>query len=389
MSSPAINNYFDPAYDRFSISSAELTLPHYYSVYDPDPRNQADFHCLSVICPSPELGATRWTVDGKWITIGIYRDEGRPTAPRPLRIGISWTRVGSTLYLNDPNGHCLEQGDYVDLTSVNVGQLNNRLPTIIDKHNFSVTTWVSGGVSGFGSYTMTNDYNFSERRYVFRLLPSFKLVPWSVIQAIFKSTEPRSQPDVRSLYNITRDLTVNLPRGKTSDVNYDVLRNDSSISLALERRFDQQYDEGGEPLKIKYRNDGLPIELHNYDEIRLNDQIYFNQLPVNPIGPSRVSVYDYYGFEINDITRAPYWRSDLITRNLEAKPPINNISVATNNFGEPLCKTPVFDVFGDLVIGIQENNATVVRRPLLPLKLDVFNRPVKAPKSSSGQLALY
>ena len=390
MTVPGFNETFHPFYDTFSISRYDFQVPDYFDIYAPDFSNEIDFKCLSVICPNPSLGAKRWTINGHWITIGIYRDEGRKAEQRPPTTALSWTRVGKVLTIVDPAGHRLRPGAFVDVYNVNVGQLIRQPITIIDGNTFTVPTLLYGPTSGVnGAYQPSDIYDFYEENYVFRLLPSFKLIPVATVMQIFQDAKPSVYPQVRDLYNITTASRVKLPTGKNQDVNYDLPVANVPIAerSTLERRFDQQYDEQGNPLKILYREDGQPAVLKNYDEKTVNANQGFNQVPAN-INPSRVVVYDFYGLEVNDINRGPYFRTDMVIRDTSKPAPYDNIRRAEQN-GVALYDGKLYDVFGNLVIGIQTNDATVVRQNLLPLKLDRFNRPMKLPIKRSGKLLGY
>lgn len=99
----------------------------------------------------------------------------------------------------------------------------------------------------------------------------------------------------------------------------------------------------------------------------------------------RVYVYDFYGLDLNDPTRAPYYSEQNISRDTTQAVPIDNINIAKHgdttidSNGITVTVGKIYDKFGNIVVGIQENNATVVKQPILPLVLDSFNRPVKAP----------
>lgn len=391
MTIPQFTEPFHPFYDIFSISRFDFSIPSHFDVYQPDFINSIDFQCLSVICPNPAKGAIKWTKNGRWITIGIYKDEGRSPAKRPPTIGLTWSRVNKVLTIVDPAGHRLRTGDLVNLYNVNIGQVLRQPITVINETTFTAPTVIIGPMSGNnGAYQPSNEYKFSEENYVFRLLPSFKLIPIEEIQQLFLDSAPSQYPQTRELYNITKNQRIKTPQNKSNDVNYDLPIGNSVISekSILETRFDQQYDENNKPLKISYYEDGQPVQLTNYDEKRLNLKIGFNQVPSNLTGQDRVVVYDFYGLEINDINRGPFYSASLITRDQDKPGPIDNIARAEQN-GEPYYSGKLYDVFGNLVIGIQDNNATVSRNNLLPLKIDRFNRPVKLPNKTTGQLIGY
>ena len=389
MTAPPYNEPFHPWYDLYSVSRLDYATPEHFDVYAPQFANEIDFHCLSVICPNPKRGAKQWTYRGKMLTIGIYRDEGRATAQRPPTTTLSWTRNSTTLTITDPAKHRMRRGDLVDLYNINVPSLPKKeIIEVVDAYSFKVKVPLYGDVSGTnGAYQPSDEYNFYEQNYVFRLLPSFQLISWAQVQQFFIDSTPDSNPQVRELYNITTSTSVALPRGKSKTVNYDMptMTKGSVDPLPLARRFGQIYDELGNPLDIQYREDGQPISSVHYDEEHLDDNQGFNSPMINPPSPDRVFVYDFYGNEINDPYRGPYFRTDLITRDLDKPAPYNNIKRATQN-GVAYYPGKLYDRFGNLVIGIQENNATVIRQNLLPLKLDRFNRPAKPPIREIGRL---
>lgn len=388
MTAPAFNTPFDPYYDLYSVNRLDVTIPDHFSTYVPDFVNAVDFQCLSVICPDPTFGAKQWTYRGKWISLGIYRDEGREAAQRPPTVNLTWSRASTILTIIDPAGHRLRSGDYVDLYNINVPSLLHKVITVINANIFTVSVPLYGATSGvLGAYQPSDEYNFYEQNVVFRLLPSFQLVPWSFIQQLFVDSAPDEFPQVRELYNITTESIKQMPRGKSKSTNYDLPTTSRPIveTVPLARRFGQVYDEAGDPLNVDYISDGQPVPLDNFDEPNLDSNRGFNSTFVNPPSPDRVMVYDFYGGEINDPTRGPYFRTDLITRDLTKPPPIDNIERAEQN-GVPYYGMKLYDRFMNLVIGIQENNATVIRQNLLPLKLDRYNRPAKLPIRKFGRL---
>lgn len=290
-------------FDAFSITLSSFTIPDHCASYPPD--NNHDGACRVIIAPDPSLGAQRWTYRGKWITIGVYRDEGR--AP-------------------------------------------------------------------------TDDVNFYEDYIVFRLLPSFKLIPYSFVQELLKNSAPAQTFTKRSLIEITTGNEVKIPNAVSRHTNYK-----SSPNLAvdntslLERRFNQLYDEDGNPMKLSYDAMGYAIKSALVDSKYKNNPLRNNQtrdgLAIDP----RVYVYDYYGRDINDPNRSPYFAADIIIRDEMIASNVNNIKVKTDINGDPLYVGGLFDEFGNVAVGIQENNALVVRQNVMPVTLDQFNRPVKTP----------
>jgi len=291
-------------YDLYSIDGEDLVVPSHFNWYEPD--NRDDFFCTAVISAAPERGAKSWTMGGKWVTIGIFLDEGRG-AP----------------------------------------------------------------------------YNQTHR--VFRLLPSFKLLSLAELNAIFAATAPDAYTTTRALFDISKNALNQLSSAKTEWVNYEPPTTLPADRLPLEIRFDQTYDATGKPLALAYRIDGQPVLVNNVDSKFKNPKILF-QTPVVNEGDastttdSRVRVYDFYGLDVNDPTRAPHLASDIITRDVDLPAPLNNIKRKTSG-GVALFTGLLFDKFGHQAVGIQTNNCLVVRLNILPIALDAFNRPVKAPYS--------
>lgn len=296
--------FFDPTnvyYNTYSVPAGNFTIPYHFDVYQPD--NSADFKCLSVICPSLEVGSTKWTVNGSWLTIGIYRDEGRT--------------------------------------------------------------------------------GYDETHYVFRLLPSFKLISYAQVLQYFIDSAPAKTAVHRQLLNVTTNQLKKLPSNKGRLSNYDVPFVPSE-RLHLSIRFNQAYDETGAPLKLQYSPEGEALDVNRVDSIYKNPREFFLSPQANELGdPSSaqdavVDVYDYYGLAVNDATRAPYFATDIITRDTDVDPPRDNIKRRLQGTVE-IQPGWLFDRYGNLVLGIQENNALVARSPILPLQLDTFGKPVKQP----------
>jgi hypothetical protein len=364
---------FNPFYDQYSINHLDFTIPDEWDLFLPD--NTVDFQCLSVIAPNPTAGATIWTQYGRWITLGIYRDEGRDPEQRPPVAGLSWTRVGRVLTITDPAGHRLRQDDVVNVTNVNV-PLTNVSVTVVDSVTFQVPTLLYGDNSGSSAtYQPTAIYNFYEQNYVFRLLPSFQLVPYSVVQQIFAATAPTVSLDRQKMLNVTSNTTVSLPTVKNVNVNYDLPIHGTPIyaRLPLGIRFGQVYDDQGDPLALSYLDSGQPKPTNEVDSVYKNDPVH-----LDPDSPDRVYVYDFYGLDVNDPTRSPYFSSSIITRDPTISGNVNNILRRSQN-GTTFYKKNLYDLFGNRVIGIQATNALTIRQNVLPLTLDNFNRPTKRP----------
>jgi hypothetical protein len=368
------NDPFNSFYDQFSMHEADFTMPAHFNSYVPD--NQNDYQCVNVIVPSVSKGATSWTMDGKWITLGIYRDEGRPATQRPARTGLSWTRSSRTITITDSAGHKLHTNDLVNVENINVPMFNVPV-TIIDPYTFTIQGSVSGVTSGAAATYQDNFVtNFYESYRVFRLMPSFKLVPISLVLQIFDLTKPTPALTQTTMFNVTANETVRIPIGNSSDVNYQLPTATQSKHdlLPLLRRFGQVYDSNGQPLQLHYMSNGYPITVNNVDSIYKNKQVFYN-VPVDNVSDPFIYAYDYYGLLMNDSSRGSTYSTSNVTINSAITTDVNNITVdpATGY------TSTINDLFGNLAIGVQTNNALVVRKQILPLTLDAFNLPTKDP----------
>ena len=382
MTLPAWNDNFHQYYNTYSVPVGSMaTIPDFFDVFSPD--NTDDFQCLSVISPNPDKGARRWTMNGKWITIGIYRDEGRPTALRPQLNNVSWDRDGQELILNvgDTN-HLLEAGNSVKLSNINVTELTTTVYKIYSQSVFSVLTHNDGATSGSSANVFALEpYNFYEQNRVFRFLPSFKLIPYLDVVDLFNELAPVQGSQQRSMFDISSLTTVKIPTGtsKASNYNLPFSRTLPAELKILETRFNQEYDEDGNPLALTYSPAGIPIPVNNVDSKNKNSQDFVNQ-PIDGVEDSILQVYDFYGIYING-NRAPFNRDDIIAINPESSTEVNNFLYLKIN-GTPIYsqRYKLFDLFGNVATGVHSDTNTLrVRKGILPLQLDAFNRPTKKP----------
>lgn len=379
---PGLVDPFNSYFDEFSIHVDDLAIPAHFDMFEPD--NQDDYNCTAVICPSVVRGAKKWTINGQWITIGIYRDEGRKTALRPPRSNLSWTRSGVYIQVTDPAGHKLRVGDEVELWNFNVPYLGNvQVREVIDANTFKIRGHNIGQTSGTeASYRPVKEVNFYETYRVFRLLPSFKLISLSDLTQIFINTLPDMIAARRSIYDITKNRNVAVPRGHSVSVNYELPSKTlpKSELLPLHRRFGQPYDEAGQPLKLAYQTNGYVMPTNNVDSPHKNRQLFYNS-PLKFEGStdddSRIYVYDYYGVDLNDPSRNPYFSTQNVTKGDLIFDGV--YSLILNHQGGPFTNKWLYDAYGNLAVGVQENNALVVRKQILPLELDSFNKPIKQP----------
>ena len=377
MTLPAWNDTFNSYYSAYSIREQNFTIPDCFNIYAPD--NSDDFACRSVIAPDPGLGATRWTINERWITIGVYRDEGRSPTKKPADTNCTWTRASQVLTMVDPLPHDLQAGDAVDLFNVNISTLSGTpVLSVIDENTFTVATNGAGPLSGTsGAFARTQPVNFFEENIVFRLLPSFKLISVSAVQDLINSALPDPNPDRRMLYNVTTGQNVRTPRGKNRSINYDLPVAASAIPVAdpSDRRFGQVFDEEGQPLKIEYAGTGQPAPVNNADSAKKNPQLGLNE----EVDPSRVYLYDFYGIDVNDPSRSPFFSPTIISRDATVTSLTDNFKRQLSTGGTVIYLGTGYDEFGNVAVGVQTNNALIVRKAILPLSLDRFNRPVKSP----------
>jgi hypothetical protein len=376
---------FNPYYDQFSIHSADFVVPAHFSQYVPD--NQTDYQCLTVLSPNLSRGASQWTLNNTiygiyqsdaWITIGVYRDEGRAAARRPAKNNVQWVRSDFTVTVTD-SSHKVHVGDLINVSNANVPTLTGIEVIRTDANGFDFLSQAVGPTSGAtATYQMTNETNFYESHLVFRLLPSFKLIPYSLVQQIFETTAPTTTPALKTLYNVTTGKTIVVPNATNSYTNYELPNKTipPSDSIPLLRRFSQVYDENGKPILLQYQTSGYPTPVNNVDSQYKNMQVFYN-LPVDPTGDSRIFVYDFYGLDINDPIRTPYTSSTIVSRDTNVSGDLDNFKIQTDNLGDPVYTGTLNDLYGNLAIGVQSNNALVIRKQVLPLELDAFNRPVK------------
>jgi hypothetical protein len=376
---------FHDYFTDYSVYFKGLKIPSHIAVYSPD--NNEDGQCVAVLTPEPSLGATKWTINGKWITIGMFRDEGRETGVKPIHDNIRWVRYDDQLVVYDAQKHQLILGETVTMSMTNVGSLTSTVTKIINDYTFITTTTPAGADHGsslaLGSYYQgMRVVNFLEEYVVFRLLPSYRLVTWAFVKDIFDSSTPTFNLQRRSLFEISSGLPMKISNIITADVNHaTAYEKNSDSNPPLQRRFNQLYDEAGKPLQLSYDNLGQPLPPNYVDSKYKNNppknnntlDYVLNGIPFNP----RVYVYDFYGLEINDPDRGPHNDIDLISRDENILGTLNNIKREFDVYGNPLFTGKLYDEFGNVVVGIQISNAVVTRQNILPLSLDSFNHPVK------------
>ena len=361
---PSFLDIFNPIYDNYSIRQDLIEVPAHFKKFDPTVDDNDG--CVLVISPDPSLGASKWTLNNKWITIAIYKDEGRPKTQKPIKNGLSWSRVGLQTTVIDNQKHNLRTGERVHVWNVNVEKFTNIEITVLDEYSFTFRGAIIGSTSGnLAAYQPAYETNFYEEYRVARLLPSFKLVPWSFVFELFESTKPINKNNLRSIYNISSNQDERTPRVISEDIHYESFTN---LVSSNNRRFRQKFNESGNPLKITYSDTGFPEQINNVDSKFKNEVITFNQPGFNDL--SRIRVYDYYGFELNDPSRLPYLSDTNVTKDSNG-----NLVIRKDNSNHPIYQSSLHDEFGNLAIKASEDNTLVTKKQTLPIKLDRFNYP--------------
>lgn len=402
MSSPSLTDYFATDYNVYSIRVEKLTIPQHFDSFEPDAPN--DTGCRAVIMPSPRKGAHNYVKDGKFLLIGIYRDTGRSSTSFPLFSNLIWWRGPGGLTINHDQ-HEAVVGDEVFVYNTNMtAEQQLTVTAVLNETQFQVqTNALSGASSGnAAAYRLNKLKNWYEENVVFRIFPSFKLVPYADILAIFDSTDPNNTQEKRYLRNITLDQTVMIPSALNQVTDYTPatsLSKISDISSSLPKitvisktdekkryEYDQVFDENGVELPLRYADNGTPIDPMFYDLKSKNRNLFITSPQVNEspdsgsgsLADAKAWVYDYYGYLINDTTRGPYLDDEIITRDPAITTNYNNILIKQQSSTYMYPPTsPIFDTFANEVGGILENNTLVVYKQRTPLELDFYGRPKK------------
>jgi hypothetical protein len=375
MSSPGLNAPFDPGYDVYSMRREHFNVPSVCWLYKPD--NNADYACDAVLAPAPELGAQVWTQNGKRILIGVYKDEGRPNGlRRPARV-VPWVRNVNKVVLTDSVHHHLSVGAVVDIYNTTTPEARLKVLRVVDEYSFEVRSLASGPTSGLiGGYSAVEPVNFYEQYIVFRYLPSYKLVPWQAVVDLLTSTVPTVGTAPVNLVDINTGFSVPTSRTVFNGTNLT-----SSGSRSGTELWRQQFDENGKPLAWSYDSLGQPILPRTVSSPKRNNPPIDTPPVINEVGSTsdtannQLYVKDYYGFELNDVTRGQYYVNDIITYD-PTEP--DNIKRKLNG-STVIYDGVLLDEFGNFVESATEQNTVKIRRPIMPLALDQFNVPYKRP----------
>lgn len=392
----------DPYYDQYSIEIVDFSIPEHFDIFIPDDGDELG--CKTILMPSPRKGAINYTKNDKFMVIGIYRDSGRPPTIFPIVTNKQWSTSGNELVIFDSTNK-VRVGDYLYCYNTNVtGQ--QYLKCIQRTSTYFILKLASllGDTSGTScSYRIDRVKDFAEENIVFRLFPTFKLITYTQFLEIVNSTSPNSvfkTSDV--IKNITLDENVRTPVQINSNTDYSSVNNFKKVSEISNTTFklgievkgngfptfenNQTFDGTGKPLKLKYDESGKVISPKYYDSKYKNKIIYVDSQLASenpssdPLKDDRVWCYDFYGIDINDNTRGPYFVDTVITRNENVEGNVDNIVRLEVN-GEPLYPLDqhVYDKFGNIAVGINTNNTLNVIRQRIPIQLDNFGRPFKLP----------
>lgn len=211
----------------------------------------------------------------------------------------------------------------------------------------------------------------AETYVIARLLPTFKPVPWSTVLEILTECDPEESREVVALTDI-----------RTGDVQLNSEVRPQAIGSTLYRRHRQQMNELSKPLRQVYDARGRPIPPDLRFSKHQNAPLYVttpmtNQWDPIPTANPYLPVYDYYGFPINE-RRGPLHRTDIVSYDPDSPNGIKRLILG--NGSEPVYSGPLFDVFGDFVVGARANNTLITRKPVQPITVDHHNTPFKTPQ---------
>jgi hypothetical protein len=344
MSNPSLLDIIDPAYATVSLHRS--SIPDFAGCRLYQATNTEDGPCLGIYQPDPALGARRWTINGKRILIAMYRDTGRAIQVQPLQTA-TWTRLGSELTITTT--HHLQVGDEVNIEHVNVGSLNTTVSTYTSS-SFTVQTSSGGMTTGTCQWAPVKSINFYDDYVVFRLLPSFRLIKITDLLALLAEINPVKQ-------------LISLPKLEGGFIRQDQLVTNNTL-----------LDERGHAPVYTYDTNGARAQNLQRFAVTDNAPLFITQAPVNQYSGvtvnTRLYVYDFYGFELND-NRAPFG-VPLITYNANNA---SGLHRETSAAGVVFYTGPLYDTFGDIVVGALANNTLFTRKPVQPLYFDEQHLP--------------
>ena len=365
MTYPDFNNIFAPEYDEYSIRLEELIIPKWINQFEPD--NSIEFNCRTILSPAPELGSKLWTQNGKRITIGVFRDEGRPTTIEPYSI-VQWARYDRRLIIATSKPHYLRKDIEVELTNTCKSYIKTKVVNVFDAYKFEAEVYPSGLTSGIdGGFRHVLPINFFEEFIVFRQLPSMKLMKASEAINLINEPDPTKIQRQEHLYDLTNNKTILI---NTSNIISGNLNYQGSKFNHLHR---QQLNERTKPLQGEYDLAGELVRSKYVSSQYHNQKTFCNTNLLNDdrccCCPNDIlEVYDYYGFPINDPTRGPYnSKQNVYVENQQIKIDID------------LYYPKLFDRYGNVIVDIKDDLLRA-RQAVLPIQLDFYNYPIKQPK---------
>ena len=208
-----------------------------------------------------------------------------------------------------------------------------------------------------GVYRDEGRYGLSETNVVFRLLPSFRVVPVSVILDILENANPELNRHTVALTDIVSGSTKLL-----SEVD---LRQRGAG--ADHRQHRQQFDELRKPMRQDYDARGNVIQPKLRFSKHANAALYLAPPLVDQYAGQHTSnavlpVYDYYS--------RPLLPTDVF---------YDPDSVDGLGYGDDYDGQFEHDVFGDFIVGARANNTLITRKPVQPIQVDHHNAPLKRP----------
>jgi hypothetical protein len=375
MKSPDFTAPFDVAYDSLSMYREWLKIPKWCNIYDPS--NSDEFECIGIIQPAPEKGATAWTMNNKRVLIGVFRDEGRATQVQDVRI-VQWARYATRLIISSNRPHFLKVGDLVTLWNVNVGTMTAPVKQVFSNSQFEVKTNMIGAESGVeGAYQPMKPVNFYDDFIVFRLLPSMSIVPWPTVLAILNVSGSQSVNTALTLFDVAKGQPTRVASSLVAQAGK--LGSNGILDSSYINR--QQINEDGDPISGQYDAQGklLPSTYRYSGSTNAPESIvdFSSTDPCACSCETRLRVFDYYGFELNDDERAPYNAFDNVTYSQSTS---NGLAIKMTANGNPIYAGVIQDQFGNIVTGAKSDTELLIRQAILPIEVDQFNVPYAAPR---------
>ena len=435
MSYPLLDDPFDSQFSIYSIPKKDFTIPNHFDVFLPDSQDG----CLGALVASAARGATSYIRNGKYLIIGIYADSGRLPITGIAQPNRYWTRVGNILtidtttyfnvelqarvsnsvppFANNPTYsypsiyEFVSLGEQIKLTGVD-STLSIFTVTEITSTTFSVYAPPLSGAADLSANNLATPVeltkDFSITNIVFRILPSFKLVPYAEILGIFESTSPTTSNNTSYITNLTPVITAQASTGfviqtppLTSSSNYryaNIRDRLEPIESSLPRitispkiqipefENEQIFDSDSNALPLRYDSHGQVIKTFYFDSANKTNTS-FTVPPIRDMNGDVVvdgdgfafTLYDFYGFKL---TRARQ-RQNAIPFGISDSDPSSPLRRFLPFNGTSFINMKsFFDVFANNVIGILSypTGPIIAKRQLMPLALNNFGYPKKSPQ---------